>query len=357
MTDKKISLFAHTKDSFAAEILQRLGRGYQQASLVYSQLMRTGKIDRLSPPFKNCQQLVDQIETQMEINPPLILRQIEKDTTGKFLLDTHDQLLVESVLIPMQAGGTLCVSSQVGCRLGCAFCETGRMGLLRNLTTEEIVAQVYIAKHQLGFPIRNIVFMGMGEPFDNYEAVMQAVRILTDAKGLGFGKRHLTVSTSGLVHGIRRFMEEPGEMPNLAVSISAAEDTLRNRLMPINRKHNLEALYAVLQEYNQKTGREILVAYVLLDGVNDTLEHADQLAAYLKGLSVKINVIPYNRQTSDRFSAPEINLIDAFVEHLRQKGYCTLKRGTKGDKIMAACGQLGNLMLKARKNQLKCDLK
>lgn len=349
MTLNKIPLFAHTENSFASEIFRRLGKGFQHASRVYSQMMRTGAINRQDPHFKNGQELIDAIEEQTDLTLPLITGHIEEGNTGKFLLSTHDQLFVESVRIPMQAGGTLCVSSQVGCRLGCAFCETGRMGLLRNLTPEEIVAQVYIAKHQLGFKMRNIVFMGMGEPFDNYDAVMQAVRVLTDPKGLGFGKRHLTVSTSGLIHGIQRFTNEPGEMPNLAVSISAAEDGLRNKLMPINRKHDLQQLYGAMLAYNKKSGREILVAYVLLKGVNDTLEHADTLAGYLRGLSVKINVIPYNRQTSDRFTAPEEDHIDEFIQRLRQEGYYTLRRGTKGDRIMAACGQLGNLELKKRR--------
>lgn len=255
----------------------------------------------------------------------------------------------------MQAGGTLCVSSQVGCRLGCAFCETGRMGLLRNLTPAEIISQVYIAKHHLKFNMRNIVFMGMGEPFDNYEAVIQAVRILTDARGLAFGKRHLTISTSGMAEGIVRFTAETGEMPNLAVSITAPEDALRNKLMPINRKHNLQELYHAMLVYNQKTGREILIAYVLLQNTNDTLEHAEQLAKYLTGLSVKINVIPYNQQTHDRFTAPDCAVIDAFVERLRALGYYTLRRGTKGQQIMAACGQLGNLELKRMRSKISCQ--
>lgn len=338
----KISILGLTEQSYKEAIYERLGKGLQQASKIYSQVLRTGKIDRTEPLFKNCQSLIDEIENQTDFSQPLMTEQKEEGSTGKFLLLTHDNLNIESVLIPMQAGGTLCVSSQIGCRIGCAFCETGRMGLLRNLTPEEIVSQVYIAKHQLGFQMRNIVFMGMGEPFDNYESVMQAVRVLTDPKGFGFGKRHITISTSGIIPGIYRFTDEPGETPNLAVSISAPEDTLRNRLMPINRKHDLQQLYLAMSNYNSKTGREILVAYVLLEGINDTVEHADRLAAYLKGLSVKINVIPYNRQSSDRFNSPENLTIDQFIDRLRLHGYYTLKRTTKGDRIMAACGQLGN---------------
>lgn len=344
----KISYLAHTESSYSAEVYRLLGRGLQQASLIYSQILRNGAIDRKHPHFNNCQPLVDAIEKHSELLLPELFKEHFEGNVGKFLLRTADNYEIETVCIPMQAGATLCVSSQVGCRLGCAFCETGRMGLLRNLTTEEILSQVYIAKHQLKFNPRNIVFMGMGEPFDNYEAVMQAVRILTDPKGFGFGKTHITVSTSGRVNGIERFTEEIGETPNLAVSISAPDDMLRNRLMPINRKYNLQRLYDSMLAYNQKTGRQILAAYVLLKGQNDSLEHADRLAHYLSGLSVKINIIPYNPQTHDRFAPPELETIDAFIERLQSHGYCTLRRTTKGDQMMAACGQLGNVKHRIR---------
>lgn len=344
-----IPFFEQTQQSYALAIAHRLGKGLQHAGRIYTQIMRKNAVDRVDPFFNNSQRLIDEILALTDFSLPDLHSQKEEGPTGKFLLRTHDNLFIESVRIPMQAGGTLCVSSQVGCKLGCAFCETGKMGLLRNLTAGEIVSQVHIAKHQLEFDMRNIVFMGMGEPFDNYDAVMQAVKVLTDPKGFGFGKRHLTVSTSGLIDGIERFTHEQGETPNLAVSITAAENALRNRLMPINKKYNLVQLYKAMLRYNQKTGREILIAYVLLQGVNDTLDHADSLACYLRGLSVKINVIPYNQQTRDRFAAPEAVTIDDFMQRLREQGYCTMRRATKGREIMAACGQLGNLELKKQR--------
>lgn len=264
---------------------------------------------------------------------------------------TADQLEIESVLIPMQAGGTLCLSSQVGCRMGCTFCETGRMGLLRNLTTQEIVTQLFVARFILGFQVRNLVFMGMGEPFDNYENVMQAVRIFTDPYGFGLGIHHLTISTSGRVEEIYRLIEETSPIPHLAVSLNAPTDELRNRLMPINRHHPLKELYQAMQVFNTKKGKSILVAYVLMKGQNDSLEHADQLANFLQGLNVKINIIPYNPQSRDRFQPPEQDTIEVFTARLREKGYYTLLRQTKGQKIMAACGQLGNLELRRRKRQ------
>ena len=192
--------------------------------------------------------------------------------------------------------------------------------------------------------------MGMGEPFDNYDAVLQASRILMEPKGFGFGCNHITISTSGIVEGISKFAFEIGPKPNLAVSINAPEDRLRNRLMPINRKSDMQQLYNAMLQYNKTTGSEILTAYVLLKDINDTIGHADSLAAYLKGLNVKVNLIPYNPQKRDRFQRPTDDTIEAFRQRLKAYGYQTLLRVTRGSDIMAACGQLGNTALRKEKN-------
>lgn len=342
----RVSILSQTCDSFASFICSQLGKGYVHASLLYQEWFRTGKITHTHPAFNNAKQLFQDIQalTETSLLPVIDLRQ--DGQTGKFLLKTQDQLEIESVLIPMQAGGTLCVSSQVGCRMRCSFCETGRMGLLRNLTAAEIVTQLFVARFILKCQIRNIVFMGMGEPMDNYEEVMQACRVLTDSHGLGFGRAHLTISTSGCVKGIYGLLEEKDPIPNLAVSINASNDTLRNQLMPVNRRHSMKDLYEAMDAFCKKTNKQILVAYVLMQGQNDSLENADELAEYLKGLNVKINLIPYNPQSRDRYqpSAPEV--IQLFASRLRRHGYYILVRQTKGQKIMAACGQLGNLKLR-----------
>lgn len=325
----------------------RLGKGHLHAGLLYEELFRNGAMQGHDAAFGNAQALLKDILNMTDVTSiPQLVGERHDGRTGKFLLKTADQLEIESVLIPMQAGGTLCVSSQVGCRMGCTFCETGRMGLLRNLTCEEIIAQIFTARHLLKFTFRNVVFMGMGEPFDNYDNVMQAVRILNDSRGFAFGRRHVSVSTSGCVEGIDRLILEGEHAPNLAVSINAPNDSLRSRLMPINRKHNMQELYAAIQRYGNQTGREVLVAYVLLKDQNDSLECAEQLAEFLKGLNVKVNLIPYNAQSNDRFAAPEITTVDDFSGHLRSKGFYTLVRSTKGKEIMAACGQLGNVKLR-----------
>lgn len=351
----KIPLLELSYQQYCQEVHSRLGKGFQHAGLLYEQILREGSPDLSIPAFGNAQLLVNSILELTDFSLPTTVRENTDGKTGKFLLTTQDALEIESVIIPMQSGSTQCISSQIGCRMGCSFCETGRMGLLRNLTVSEITGQVFTALHLRGVEVRNVVFMGMGEPFDNYENVMQAVRVLTDPKGFGFGKRHITISTSGCADSIRRFTEESGEMPNLAVSISAPTDSQRNRLMPINRKHNLQELYTCMQEYNRKTGRQILIAYVLMKGVNDSLEDADNLACYLEGLNVKVNLIPYNPQSRDRYQPPDPGEVGSFTRRLREKNIYTLLRVTKGQEIMAACGQLGNLELrKQRKKTTIC---
>lgn len=342
------SIFEHTYASFCDFIGLTLGKGRTHAGLVYEEFFRQGEVTGQNLAFNNAKALFNGIVEAVDFTHPAVVCARTDGSTRKILLQVEGKLEVEAVLIPMQAGGTLCVSSQVGCRMGCAFCETGRMGLLRHLTAAEIVSQVFVARHLEKFPVRNIVFMGMGEPFDNYDNVMQAVRILCDPKGLGFGPRHVTVSTSGCIEGIYKLIHEGSLAPNLAVSINAPSDEERNRLMPVNRRHNMQQLYEAMQAYCRSTGRQILAAYVLLRDQNDSPEHADRLAAYLQGLNVKINLIPYNPQTRDRFAAPSLEVIDAFAARLRLLGYRTLLRGTKGQGIMAACGQLGNAELRKR---------
>jgi 23S rRNA (adenine2503-C2)-methyltransferase len=225
------------------------------------------------------------------------------------------------------------------------------MGLIRHLSCEEIVAQVFWARFHLGKVVRNIVFMGMGEPFDNYEAVMQAVKVLTDARGLGFGPSRITISTSGKVDAILQMAKDADPALNLAVSVNAPNDAVRNRIMPVNRTWNMAELKGAMVEYCKHPRREILVEYVLLKGINDSIEAADMLAEYLQGVRVKVNLIPYNPQRRDRFSPPDEMQREVFLNRMREKGYQTLLRKTTGQQIMAACGQLGNV--EVRRERIK----
>ena len=337
----KIPLLSRTSLSFVQEVGDRLGKGRQHAEIVYESFLRTGGAPVNHPAFRNAPLLQEAILTLVDLNLPTIVQERCDGETRKLVLRCHDGLEVEAVLIPMQAGGTLCISSQVGCRMGCAFCETGRMGLLRNLSVQEIVAQVFLARHSAHFAFNNVVFMGMGEPFDNYDAVLQAARILMDPKGFGFGKRKITISTSGCVEEIYRYARDGADLPNLAVSVNGSYDEQRSRLMPINRKADMAALYLAMRHYCQESGRQILAAYVLLQGINDSQEDADRLADYLRGLDVKINLIPYNPQSRDRYQPPDIAVVDSFAERLRSAGFGTLLAARAAGRSWPAAGSLG----------------
>ena len=279
---------------------------------------------------------------------PEILR-IESDESGhgqtsKVVLRLDDGLEAEAVSIPMGRGRhTLCVSSQVGCKMRCAFCETGRMGLLRHLRAEEIVAQLLVARHQLGWPIRNVVFMGMGEALDNADQVIQAIRVLNDEAGLAIGQERLTVCTVGHVEGIRRLDQEGFKRLNLSVSLNAANDSLRSELMPINRRTNLAELQQVLSSYRPRRNFALGVNYCLLPGINDTRDDARAVASFCEPLGrVLLNLIPYNPGTFPLTRAPEEHEVERFISWLREEGLPVRERVTKGRSVMAACGQLGN---------------
>ena len=345
-------IFSHTQESFSEAMFLHFAKGRSHAAKLYSDWFRKGHVRDVSLWAEpQAMPLIQKMIERTDFSLPE-MSQIREEEVIKFLLKFQDGLESESVLIPMEAGITICISSQVGCKMGCAFCETGKMGLIRHLSSAEIVAQVFWARFVLGKEVRNIVFMGMGEPFDNYSAVMRAVQILMDPGGLGFGPSRVTISTSGKVDAILQMAREADPAMNLAVSVNAPNDGIRNRIMPVNRQWDMAALKGAMLEYCAHPRREILVEYVLLKGVNDSLECADQLAEYLKGIRVKVNLIPYNPQTRDRFAPPEEEQREQFLRRMRGHGYQTLLRGTKGQQVMAACGQLGNIEVRRKLLQL-----
>lgn len=319
-----------------------LEKGSYYPELIYKSWFRKAILYQEESNAKN---LISEIVSLTDFSMPIVSSVLDAGETKKVFLMTNDGLQFEMVIIPMKAGFTLCVSSQVGCKMGCAFCETGKMGLLRSLKVEEIVSQLFIARHVFDANIRNIVFMGMGEPFDNYDNVMQAINIFTDMNGCAIGPKHITVSTSGLVDKILQFSKDAPPSLNLALSINASTDQKRDRLMPVNKTYDMARLRHAMEEYLQHPRREILIEYVLIEDRNDSIEDADSLASYLQGLKVKINLIPYNPQNRSVFKAPAKEKIDLFFERLKAKGFPVLLRTTKGDKIMAACGQLGKRII------------
>lgn len=274
---------------------------------------------------------------------------VSRDGTRKFLVGLADGKNVECVLIPGASRMTLCISSQVGCALACAFCATGTMGLLRNLTPGEIAGQVLLAIEDLRArphpghpgrerPITNLVYMGMGEPLHNYDAVLASLRILTDEQGLGFAPRRITVSTVGLVPQMAAL---GAAMPvRLAVSLHAPDDATRGRIMPINRKFGLEQVIAACRAFPLPTRARLTFEYVVLHGVNDGPEQADRLARALEGLRCKVNLIPWNEHAGADFRRPSDADVQAFAARLEQAGVPTTVRTTRGRDIAAACGQL-----------------
>lgn len=278
--------------------------------------------------------------------PEMIMEQPSADGTRKWILKMPDGNQIESVFIPQKGRGTLCVSSQVGCTLNCTFCSTATQGFNRNLTTGEIVGQVVFANRALGIPknkavlpVTNVVMMGMGEPLMNFDNVIRAMAIMNDDIGCGISRRRITLSTSGVVPQMIK-MRDVCDV-SLAVSLHAPNDELRNELVPINKKYPINVLLDACYHYVEgKPRRRVTFEYIMIDGVNDTLQHARQLARILERVPAKINLIPFNPfpQSNYKRSTPEA--IQAFQDSLIAAGYTTIVRKTRGDDIDAACGQL-----------------
>jgi len=292
---------------------------------------------------------------------PTALRVLrERSETGetvKVVLSLGDGLEVEMVRIPMGRGRhTLCVSSQVGCKMGCRFCETARLGLIRPMRPSEIVGQLLVARHILDLDFERIVFMGMGEPLDRPDVLAHVLSVLTDPGGLAMPHDHLTVCTVGVVDGIRHLASLGMKRLNLSISLNAANDALRSELMPVNRRTPLAELQRALVDYRQRPNFQLGVNYCLMPGINDRREDAGDVARFCAPLGrALVNVIPYNPGYAPLTRAPEEAEVVRFVEWLREEGLPVRRRITKGRKTMAACGQLGNVDLRGARRRLPVD--
>ena len=264
-----------------------------------------------------------------------------QDGSIKYRFVLQDGRSIETVLMPHTDHFTVCISSQVGCAMGCDFCMTGTMGLIRHLSVAEIVMQIQAAWEGLpeGETIRNIVFMGMGEPFHNYDNVMRALEVFTDEHGFNLSQRRITVSTSGLLPAIRKFGKERIKA-NLAVSLNGVTDAVRSQLMPVNRAYNLEKLVAACKEYPLESRKRITFEYILMKGVTDSLDDAKALIKLLHGLKFKVNLIPFNESPSSKYKKPDWEQVRAFQQYLLDRGVVATVRISKGQDIQGACGQL-----------------
>jgi 23S rRNA (adenine2503-C2)-methyltransferase len=345
-----VDLLGLTSRGAVEEARRRLPSGAGVAGPVYARALATGRLEPEASGLSaaSCRAW----RTAFHVGILDVRRTVEEPgghgTTVKASLATADGHEIECVRIPVPVPPgaaprtTLCVSSQVGCRLGCAFCETGRRGLVRNLTAAEIVAQVVTARAVLGWDCRNVVFMGMGEPLDNLAAVGGALAVLTDQRGLRFPAERLTVCTAGLVDGIRGLRSLGPARMNLSISLNAGDDDLRDRLMPVNRAADLAALAAALAAYPRRRSFVLGVNYCLLPGINDGPADAGRVAAWCARVGrVFLNVIPYNPGSDPLCRAPTPAETERFRDRLRAAGLDAGVRGTRGASIMAGCGQLG----------------
>ena len=344
MTNKNI--LNYTQDELIKEFKEQSIQSFR-AKQIFNWIYKNGVLD-----FKKMtnlpKELVEKINNKYNLNTlKLNKKLIAEDGTQKYLWKTKDNNLVESVFLPYEDENrySICVSSQIGCSIGCKFCATGIDGLTRDLSTAEIIEQIIkiqidISKKSFGNPkITNIVFMGMGEPFLNYENVMSAVKVLNDNNGLNIGMRKMTISTSGIVDKIIKLANENDQI-GLAISLNAPNDKLRNNLMPINKKYNLDELFKAIDYYINKTNRRVTFEYVLIKGINDNEVHIQQLINLLKNKLVHVNLIPVNPVPELNIRRPKESIVDSFKKELDKANIPVSIRIEKGTNIMAACGQL-----------------
>lgn len=270
----------------------------------------------------------------------LTVKKTEKDVeVNKYLFELKDGNLIEAVLMMHDYGKSLCISSQVGCNMGCKFCESGRLKKVRNLEASEMVLQVLQIEKEINDRISHIVIMGIGEPFDNYDNIVKFIEIVNHAKGLQIGSRHITVSTCGLVPKIHEFASLPYQV-NLAISLHAPTNEKRNLIMPINKAYPIEVLIDAIKKYIAKTNRRVTFEYIMLKGVNDTKEDAINLCELLKGMNCYVNLIPYNETNNIEFKRSKKDTILEFYDIIKKRNIGVTIRREFGSKISAACGQL-----------------
>ncbi|GHC74121.1 23S rRNA (adenine(2503)-C(2))-methyltransferase RlmN [Limoniibacter endophyticus] len=363
--EQKLSLIGMTREEMAEALVEAGLVTSKQARMRVQQLwhwLYVRGVSDFSHMFNISKDLRSGLDQKFTIaRPEIVLEQVSNDGTRKWLLRFPPRgagrpVEIETVYIPEEGRGTLCVSSQVGCTLTCSFCHTGTQKLVRNLTSEEILAQIMVARDYLGdFPdrdtpsgaivplegrkISNIVMMGMGEPLYNFEAVKKALIIASDGDGLSLSKRRITLSTSGVVPEIYKTGEEIGVM--LAISLHAVRDELRDLLVPINKKYPLEKLMQACRDYpGLSNARRITFEYVMLKDVNDSLDDAKRLVQLLKGIPAKINLIPFNPWPGTNYQCSDWEQIERFADYVNNAGYASPIRTPRGRDILAACGQL-----------------
>ena len=321
-------------ESYFLSINDKKFRATQIYEFLYQK--RVKSFDEMNNIGKN---IKEHLKQDFNFDMIKIIYKQEDDLVKKYLFQLQDGQTIESVLMYHDYGISICVSSQVGCNMGCKFCESGRLKKVRNLEAYEMVEQILLIEEDIKQRISHVVVMGIGEPFDNYDNVMNFIKIITHPKGIAIGTRHITVSTCGVIPGIKKFMNEQGQV-NLAISLHAPNDEIRNKIMPISKAYKLEELMETLKEYEKKTNRRITFEYIMLDKVNDSAENAKELANLIKGINCYVNLIPYNETENIDFKRTKQVQILKFYDILKKSGINVTIRREFGGKVDAACGQL-----------------
>ena len=281
----------------------------------------------------------EKISNDFNMNMIKIIKKQEDNLTKKYLFELEDNNHIEAVLMEHDYGISICVSSEVGCNMGCKFCESGRLKKVRDLETYEMVEQILLIENDIKKRISSVVIMGIGEPLDNYDNVLNFIKIINDSKGIAIGARHITLSTCGIIPKIMDLAEEPIQI-NLAISLHAPNDKLRTSIMPINKAYNIQRLMVAINKYIEKTNRRVTIEYVMLDNVNDSVKCANELAKLLKGMLVYVNLIPYNETNHLEFKRTNKEKVMQFYDILKKNGINVTIRKEFGSNIDAACGQL-----------------
>lgn len=335
MTDIKSMTLSELKQE-----ITEMGEKSFKATQIYSWLHKHG-----ADSFNEMTNISKEFRSKLEINYDIYGCTIEKklvsvyDETVKYLFRLYDGELIESVVMKYKYGYTICVSSQVGCKMGCRFCASGIAGFVRNLSASEILSQIYTAQKDLGIRISHIVMMGVGEPLDNFDNVMRFLSLVSDENGLNISMRNISISTCGVVSGIYKLMEKKLQL-TLSISLHAPNDEIRNQTMPVNSKWNVDTLLKACRDYTKATSRRISFEYAMINGVNDTDACARELGMKLKGMLCHVNLIPVNSVKERDYKKSSDNRIAQFIKILEKYGINVTVRRTLGSDINASCGQL-----------------
>lgn len=331
------SIFDYKLDDLI-EYFSSIGEASYKAKQVFDWIYKKRVFDfNLMTNLSN--ELRESLKSNLDISLLILKKKQTSASANKYLFEMDDGNLIEAVLMRHDYGNSVCVSSQVGCNMGCSFCESGRLRKVRNLAPGEIVRQILMIEDDIKERISSVVVMGIGEPFDNYDNIMDFIRIINEPLGLAIGARHITVSTSGIVPKIIEYAKEPIQT-NLAVSLHAPNNELRTKIMKINKAYPLEELIASLKMYNEITKRRVTIEYILLGGINDTYKEADELIELLNGLNIYVNLIPYNETSHIEYKRSDNDTVMKFYDRLKRGGINVTVRRRFGSSTDAACGQL-----------------